>query len=557
MSDTVKLTEGERTETTMTTKRIYVDRSRVETAQACRRRRWWEYHAGPEGRGIVPRRKSLPLAVGGAVHEGLASLLRDAMALPEVAPTPAMEDAAVIAALDDFAQYRNAIAAEREDATDAGLVEANAAEAAPFGTPMMLDASTVSTATPTSATSAYDDFLFAEQSALVEGLVRAWARRRLRPLLEQYEVLEVEREGEWRLGDVAFAWDVEELWFMSRPDALLLDRTSGQLVLQSFKTASVLDTRRLKDAEHDMQGLSEAPEVERRLAEWWEIAQQLKEDELTDSELAAEVGGTSSDARTMAFLRVLASPPRILAIRYDYLLKGSRDKDDRLTDRFGFAPYVQKSHLVRAYLNAGMAAGDEQWNWSFGYRKDDGTTSRLYAKNWPPAQVWERMSVKAWIDMLDASEVQGPTAEERSSDAFILGCDIAARWTGPAQSTGSTDVHPLDAALPPPVIVYRQEDESLDWAEETEAQERAVAGGVAAVRAAEEAGDDGARRSALNRWFPKTRRACVWPVPCNYQNLCYGSDDIRKDPIGSGLYKIREANHPQEFYVIDSGDKVV
>ena len=40
----------------------------------------------------------------------------------------------------------------------------------------------------------YEAYLMAEQSALVEGMVRAYARRRLRPLLEEFEVLEVERE---------------------------------------------------------------------------------------------------------------------------------------------------------------------------------------------------------------------------------------------------------------------------------------------------------------------------------------------------------------------------
>ena len=44
-----------------------------------------------------------------------------------------------------------------------------------------------------------DDYLLRELAMLVEGMVRAYARRRLRPLLEQFEVLEVEREGEWKL----------------------------------------------------------------------------------------------------------------------------------------------------------------------------------------------------------------------------------------------------------------------------------------------------------------------------------------------------------------------
>ena len=106
-----------------------------------------------------------------------------------------------------------------------------------------------------------DEYLYQEQKALVEAQVRAYARRRLRPLLDAYEVLEVEREGEWELAD--------GLWFMSRPDALLRDRQTGDLYIQSFKTGASWDVRKGKDAEHDAQGLSEGVEIEKRLAEWW------------------------------------------------------------------------------------------------------------------------------------------------------------------------------------------------------------------------------------------------------------------------------------------------
>jgi len=55
-------------------KRVFTDRSRILQYQRCPRRRWHEYHEG--GMGLAPRRTPLPLAVGGAVHEGLAVLLR-------------------------------------------------------------------------------------------------------------------------------------------------------------------------------------------------------------------------------------------------------------------------------------------------------------------------------------------------------------------------------------------------------------------------------------------------------------------------------------------------
>lgn len=74
--------------------KIFVDRSRYEQYGRCPRSRYLEYHAGPERMGIVSARKPLPLAVGSAVHAGLAELLRGKS-----------EDEAVAAALAEFDKY--------------------------------------------------------------------------------------------------------------------------------------------------------------------------------------------------------------------------------------------------------------------------------------------------------------------------------------------------------------------------------------------------------------------------------------------------------------------
>jgi hypothetical protein len=66
--------------------------------------------------------------------------------------------------------------------------------------------------------------------------------------------------------------------------------------------------------------------------------------------------------------------------------------------------------------------------------------------------------------------------------------------------------------------------------------------------------DDDERRHLLNVLFPQTRRACEYPSSCVFINLCYGSADIRRDPISSGKYRPRVANHPQEV-VLDADKK--
>lgn len=82
-----------------------------------------------------------------------------------------------------------------------------------------------------------------------------------------------------------------------------------------------------------------------------------------------------------------------------------------------------------------------------------------------------------------------------------------------------------------------------DLVEQMEAQEVRVAQAVAMVAGAT---DEGERRSLLNQYFAQSRKACSYPSECSYTKICYGGEQIRRDPLGSGLYVIRELNHPQE-----------
>jgi hypothetical protein len=184
-----------------------------------------------------------------------------------------------------------------------------------------------------------------------------------------------------------------------------------------------------------------------------------------------------------------------------------------------------------------MTDSDAQWNWSWDYMKEGGESSKLYWKAWRAAAVWEHMPIAKWIDMLDATTL---TVGEEGREVG---------WSGPAQATGFTAAHPLDACFHPPIIVYREEDDLRDWVESTEAQEVRIAENVARVHAAT---DEGERRSLLNVLFPMTRSACTYPSVCQYAGgkdrtgICYAAEHIKMDPLANGEYKAREANHPQE-----------
>lgn len=564
-------------------KRYYTDRSRSLDALRCRRLRWHghECDTGGEVRGLELERKPLPLVVGSAVHAGLAHLLKHGRLVEGALQQPAtLEDAAVAAALVEFEHEagRDAQGLELDDTEQAAqakqvttlgkqLVDSALAWDMPTDTPEMQALQ----ADVASGGKRFDEWLWKEQQALVEGMVRAYARRRLRPLLEQFEVLEVEREGRWKLSEWQHGWvavdcicgwhgtfdenhryprncpndttqdgshyvraskDACELWFLSRPDALLLDRESRELYLLSYKTAATWDIRKAKDASVDMQGLTEGLEVEARLAEWW----QLVYDGLEASK-QRDVGITEEMFR---FLASCTAPPRIHAIRYEYLLKQSRYVDKELSERVGFEARSQRSPLIRGYLNKGMTAADAQWSVSYDHLKIDGQPTNLYYKNWKNTAVWEHMPVREWIDRLDDTR-----------QVELPGGGVA--WESAAQAAGLLKEHPLDAQFVEPIVIYRSVDDLYDLVEQLEAQEVAVAQDADRVRAATDVGE---RRHLLNVHFPMNRQQCAYPTTCRMWKLCHGSEEQRTRPLENG-YRTRRPNHPEQAGEPDGSARVV
>lgn len=534
-------------------KRLYTDRSRTETYQHCHRERWWayEYDHGQPGMalGIRPNKLYLPLAVGGSVHVGLAVLLAAGPKIVNPEHWQGLEDDAVEQALADFAQYAGALDAQEQGPPQPPVTGS-------FGDPVLdaraaeLDAQLAQQVTD--AQTQADAMLYEEQAALVEAMVRAYAKWRLPRLLEWGEVLEVEREGQWKLGEWGWVPDpfrrsedgelwFMSVWFMSRLDALMVERASGQLYLISFKTTGEVDRRKLDDIQRDAQGLSESVDVEIRLRRWWELIQSNLTIHQADPSI---VSGTKTIYKLVdcseamfKFLESQSSPPRVLGVRYEFLCKGYREEDRDATRELGITVRCQRSPLVRPYVNPGMAAGDEQYCWSWEYLKPDGSgeTSKLNYRAWKAQPIWTQpgMTIARWIGMLAEC---APTQSGETGIELGIG--------GPAQTIGYTARHPLDVVLPEPVIVHRNDDELRDWLEQTEAQEVEVAQHAEIVRAAT---DEGERRSLLNRYFPQRRAACSYPSKCAFQGLCWGGEEIRRDPIASGRFLPRRVNHPQEL----------
>lgn len=687
--------------------RLWTSRSTYLDYQRCKRLRFLAHHAGSALIGLSPKRKSIHLVIGGAVHAGLAVLLRDSSyyidqvsrmfpnePLPRIldmlflepasdteSKTPArlIEDDAVAEAMRELVlmseagveldsqekhdlgqlavaatqvkpglgdgagsaggsvgrsgvtdsainvsfdgwEMPKAVTASVAETINAGMAdpqvdkvtlyagagagnhahmseiaswpaaeppavgafEPDAASIAQFTTVQALEAgwakqahdesaallaeleATTPLAAAAYATPPLDPYLTEELRAQVEGMVRAYARRRLRPLLTEFEVLEVEREGEWHLTDALLpgarhqwvrnidheSFCVEcgvaaddpqgakfceaprtaEIWFASRHDALLRERSTGFLYLQSYKTTGSWDRRKEAEAQIDMQGLSEAVDVDRRLAEAWQIVHNPEDSQQEEGSLVRFLSDAQTarldeivTARVAEWLQTLPTAPQVLGVRYEYLIKGARRQDKKDAEKPG--RYVCESPLIRAYQQAGITAEDRRWSPCYEWWDLVGKGKRVDYRSWSKAPVWRFMTIEAWIDLLDSP-----------SDP-----------TSPMNEKYDVDGNPLDILAEQfvnPIHVYRNTDDMADMIQQLQSDERAVAESVAIVHVAAASGDFARLRTALNTEFPQNRRSCVYPGMCEFYSVCYGPQEIRQNPEGSELYTVRVPNHP-------------
>jgi hypothetical protein len=92
------------------------------------------------------------------------------------------------------------------------------------------------------------EFFLKEQQFLLEGLVRGWVKTRLPRILEEYTVVEVEKECKWELAP--------NLIQMLRVDALLRRKVDGVIFILEFKTTSFPGYDWQQQWEHNIQLLS-------------------------------------------------------------------------------------------------------------------------------------------------------------------------------------------------------------------------------------------------------------------------------------------------------------
>lgn len=463
---------------------MFSDRSRLMEYQRCPRSRYLGYQWG--GTGIRRIRQSIPLATGQFVHVGLEDLLRQVMAMEDQPHAHLRVDVerAVKAAVDGYQKEVQARGLDVELGEDGQAVAD-------------------------------------EQIALTEGLVRAYVKAPtgLQALLSQYRIVEVEREDVWE------RFTEPDITFQSRADALLQERSSGDLYVLSLKTAATNDWRKDNENRHDVQGLSEVAVIERRLRTWYENWQR------NGSPKPSSESGVKhqnwSDA-TCGIFSAIDSPPRIMGVQMVFLVKGQRRQ------AYDGGPYQTASHLLKGYYKEDVTDREYAWKSELpcpgagmhvvaytkkGPKLCEGKKFHKLGVDWHQFDTWRgdgSMGVKEWIDMLASGTVQVEAGDPFGSVVWM------------------------------PLPYFRQDQDMQDWVEQAQAQEQLVTIAAADVERTRVEAPQVLRR-LLNISFPQYRRACDWPSACQFIPICFGDETGLTNPFGTGMFQARQPHHQAEL----------
>jgi hypothetical protein len=380
-----------------------------------------------------------------------------------------------------------------------------------------------------------ESFVFQEQRALVEALVRLGVRRVIPRLKEIYDVLEVERLDKRLL----YEDDTVSITWRSVTDALLRKKDDGDLYLLSWKSCAEVPTD--SDARIDMQGVSEAWAIQERLEQLWTSAQWVKTNVVSeaDQELRFKLHPS------MNAVKDLEAPPRIRGVQMGFFVKGMRRpaskemKASELTPEQLAGGYKLTRHhspLIYGYADSSSMMIPAPMTWTREYRcvaPHSMRKSKWYptgmcdvvgkthrrGDEWVAFPVWKQHGgVRAWMDLLE------------------IGLDPAAG-------------DPLEFSWALPVPNFRTVEQGRDWFEQTRSREARIGHDLVPVKELEglisqRPEDVELReqlRTVLNESFPQTTDVCNhwFGRNCPAVGICWGPEHVSSDPIGSGLFQVK------------------
>lgn len=310
---------------------LKTDRSRILAGMTwCERRRYLTYHAS-NGYGIVRRRQGIELAQGIHVHRAHEFILKQRVAIGPVAP----EHWRTL--------IHKSVEGYRESVRRSGIY-IEALELQEAG----------------AAQHAEHEYIIQEQSHLLEALLWGFVRVLLEPLLEEFEVIEIEQEEErvegctCGLGPEHPPAEHRELLcegivIMARPDLILKQRSTGEYCNADFKTTGWLDDSRWRN--------------------------------LYEDNVQFAIGSACTEVR----LGVEIPHSYVIALG-----KGRREGRYNKETRKKDGPKRQSHWLCYAFYKPATPTMDEQWQLSYNYVDHEGQNRQATkTKGYELIPVWE------------------------------------------------------------------------------------------------------------------------------------------------------------------------
>lgn len=506
----------------------YTSRSAVLTAFTCKYKRYLQYHYNNYG--IVSSNQSLDLLIGTTVHRGLQHLL-------EHCRNHRPDEQLTIDCINEAVEKAREI---WEEALSLGGLNLHSGEEERL------------------------DEIIAEQECLWEGLIRAFAIRRLPEILEEYTILEVEKEeifedftieicnlcqGEGSIHkslakdyifnttgteakEVGFnisntvlvvcpkcegSGKINPVIFLGKADGLFLRKSDNKIIQLSIKTASMFPEVTERNIQHDMQGVSEQVCTNARLKRVWNSINKFKQAPFNDK---GQLEIQAALDEQYGWFDYFTTCPEVYAVQYEFLIKGQRKQDPYNSgiykqQSFLCHPYKQDSIMNLMGGSIGFTPTNYKWKPSKG----------KLPKGWEKININEDIGIQNWVEMLAMGKIQPEEGD------------------------------PLQTILISPGLIIRLPEEIEEWKISTAFGEEEIARYLDEIETLE------TYLNSVNitdkfkidlehliwQYFPKNTQSChnYYGRDCQYVVHCHEMANL-DTLLGSGLMQIRRPHHDLE-----------
>lgn len=397
------------------------------------------------------------------------------------------------------------------------------------------------------------EYNFVEQTLLVEALLTAFNVYALKPFLERYTVLGVEEQITEALERDAFT-----LHRMSRPDAVVVDKRTGELSVISWKTIDNPTEARRKEFRKDLQGFTES----------WYTQQWLKGKKRMIRKELLRILGEGDDEMTPEAIKVMGQkiiamadqPAQVDTVQTIFLVKGPRVRLDKQTgDEEGENDnyeWVNTLSEQEAYNGAWRQDSFLLYPWVFQAGASGGIAANRRASS---REELGAVNPLAWKYKYKrpGNKTNSNIGKDYIRRAIGLDCDMSLTdWIG---KLGRGEVFPstYDKSLPNPldgVIVwetprYLDQDLMPRIIHQTEVSELArVEWALYVWDVLENHGEDEARK-VLDECFPQQVKSCDSPWKCEFSDPdgpCYSAQPLSMTELPEGFER-RVPHHALEL----------